>query len=343
MHFSPSEAHKKVLSGITPELQYEGGDFKVWQKKLRRKLRQLMGDTPKSRGDLNVRTLWKRDHPLGSIEKIVFTSEPNSDIPAYVCIPKNTKPPYTFMICVTGHSTGMHNTIAVKRDDETQPIQVESDRDYAIQCMSRGIAALCIEQRAFGERRELKQEWKFPQICHDSAMHALMLGRTLAGERIYDVDRGIDYLATRGDAHMKLIGIMGNSGGGKISLFSAALLPRISFAMPSCCFCSYEESIMSVRHCPCNYIPNLLKFADMPDIIGLFAPKPVVIVNGKEDKLFPIKSVRRGFKKVKSIYEACDSTSKCHHVIGAKGHRFYAAKAWPVMMKEIKVLQDQFS
>ena len=52
----------------------------------------------------------------------------------------------------------MHNSIAVQREDETKLLKVEGDRDFGLECMRRGIAALCIEQRSFGERREQKQE-----------------------------------------------------------------------------------------------------------------------------------------------------------------------------------------
>ncbi|NQT93084.1 MAG: prolyl oligopeptidase family serine peptidase, partial [Lentisphaerae bacterium] len=278
-------------------------------------------------------------HPLGTIEKLVFTSEPYADVPAYVCLPENAAPPYTFIICLQGHSTGMHNSIAVQRDDNTKPHNVEGDRDFGLSCMRRGIAALCIEQRSFGERREQKQQHVSIHGCHDATMHALMLGRTLIGERVYDVDRGIDYLASRGDADMQSIGVMGNSGGGTISLFSAALLPRVAFAMPSCYFCTFQDSIMSIYHCMDNYIPGLLRYADMADVMGLFAPKPVVLVAGKKDDIFPILATRRAFRDLRRIYNACGAGSRCHLVVGAEGHRFYADDAWPVMLKEIKKLQ----
>jgi len=336
LHLSPTENHKYLMSQITPKLKFDGSDVKKWRPRLRRKLRHLVGDMPTMRCDLSPRRLWMRDHPLGTIEKIVFSSEPHANVLAYVCLPKDVPPPYTFFICLQGHSTGMHNSIAVQREDETKPHQVENDRDFGLSCMQRGIAALCIEQRSFGERREQKQERISSHGCHDAAMHALMLGRTLIGERVYDVDRGIDYLASRGDADMTAIGVMGNSGGGTISVFSAALLPRIAFAMPSCYFCTFRDSIMSIYHCMDNYIPGLLKFAEMPDIMGIFAPKPTVIVAGKEDEIFPIKATRQAFRELQSIYDAYGAKERCHLVVGDGGHRFYADDAWPVMLKEIK-------
>lgn len=323
------------MSKIVPSLSYRGGDVKKWQSKLRRQLGELVGDMPRKRCPLHPRGIWKREHPLGMIEKITFTSEPFADVTAYVCLPKNAKPPYTFMICLQGHSTGMHNSIAVQREDETKPYHVEGDRDFALGCMKRGIAALCIEQRSFGQRRELKQKQVSSHGCHDAAMQALMLGRTLLGERVYDVDRGIDYLASRADARMDRLGVMGNSGGGTISLFSAALLPRLAFAMPSCYFCTFRDSIMSIFHCADNYIPRLLQYAEMADVMGLFAPKPVVIVAGKEDTIFPIGATRKAFRQLRKIYAAFGAEKHCHLVVGSGGHRFYADDAWPVMFKEM--------
>ena len=337
-NLSPSLYHRSLWAKLKPSLAYQGGDVRKWQTSLRRKLRQLVGAIPAERCSLRPQRLWLRDHPLGTIEKVVFTAEPYADVLAYVCLPRNVQPPYTCMICLQGHSTGMHNSIAVQREDETQPLVVEGDRDFAIGCMSRGIAALCIEQRSFGERREQVQQAVSPHGCHDATMHALMLGKTLLGERVYDIDRGVDYLAMRGDVDMRRIGVMGNSGGGTISLFAAALLPRVAFAMPSCYFCTFRDSIMSIYHCADNYIPGLLNVAEMSDVMGLFAPKPVVIVAGREDPIFPIVGVRRAFKELQRVYDAYGAKRRCHLVVGAGGHRFYADDAWPVMLSEIERL-----
>ncbi|MFO7870269.1 MAG: alpha/beta hydrolase family protein [Kiritimatiellia bacterium] len=341
LHLSPAENHRFLMSQITPSLRYEAGNVKQWQKRLRCKLQKLVGDLPKERCPLSPRRLWIREHRLGTIEKVVFTSEPFSDVPAYVCLPRNAKPPYTFFICLQGHSTGMHKSIAVKRDDNSRPQRVEGDRDFGLECMRRGVAALCVEQRSFGERRELKQKQVSGRMCQEAAMHALFLGRTLVGERVYDIDRAVDYLATRGDADMKSTGVMGNSGGGTISVFAAALLPRIAFAMPSCYFCTFADSIMSLYHCECNYIPGLFKYAEMSDVMGLFAPKPVVIVAGKQDDIFPVRATRRAFRDLRRIYEAAGAKGHCHLVVGQEGHRFYSDRAWPVMLKEIKTLRKK--
>ncbi len=330
--FSPSLYHKELASRTTQALRYAGGDVGRWQEALRGKLRDLLG----YRGDAAVRvplaprTLWQREHPLGTIEKIVFRSEKRVDTPAYLCLPRNAKPPYIWFICLQGHTTGMHNSIGLDYD-EAAPMETDGDRDFGIGCMARGVAALCLEQRSFGQRREFIQPQSLDYLCHQAAMNALMLGTSLLAERIFDVDRAIDYLAARGDADMSRVGVMGNSGGGTTTLFAAALLPRVRAAMPSCSFSTFQASIQSMFHCVCNYVPGILQVAEMGDVAGLVAPRPLVVVSGKEDGIFPLGPAQAEFARTQTIYEALGASGRCRHVIGAGGHRFYAEEAWPVM------------
>ena len=333
--FSPSLCHRHVMQNLKHSLAYTHGDVGPWRRRLQKKVHELLGDLPKDRCPLNVRTLWKREHELGAIEKIVFTSEPYADVPAYFCTPRQGTPPYPTMICLQGHSTGMHLSIAVDREDETKPFAVEGDRDFGLGCMARGFAALCIEQRSFGERREQVQEQRSKDMCHEAVVHALLLGRTLVGERVYDVDRGLDYLETRKDIDMRRVGCMGNSGGATVTIYATATLPRIQFAMPSCGFATYAGSIMAISHCADNYLPGMLKYAEMADVLGLIAPRPLVVVAGHDDRIFPLPAVREAYEHLESIYRAAGAEGHCHLVVGNGGHRFYADDAWPVMLGEV--------
>lgn len=329
----PVDCHLQLMKPCEHKLAFGGGDFRKWQTSLRRKLRELMGVLPQDPAPPRVQELWTRPHPLGTIQKILIRSEAHYDIPAYVCLPKTATPPFQFVICLQGHSTGMHNSIGVSLHSEKKPQTPEGDRDFAIGAMRRGVAALCLEQRAFGETSQ--HDDRTPS-CRLPAMQALMLGRTLLAERVHDVDRGIDYLQSRGDADMRQIAVMGNSGGGTTSLFAAALLPRIAMAMPSSCFCTFRDSILAIRHCECNYVPRLWHYAEMADIAGLIAPRPLVLVNGCDDTIFPLTGARRAFRDLKKIYRAAGAPSLCHLVVGKGGHRFYADDAWPVLRKYLK-------
>ncbi len=339
MELNPSDVHDHLIRATERELAFAGGDVKAWQRKLRGRVTKMMGfdrmPAGKDRCDLNVRSLWTRKHEHGTIEKIVFTAEDHCDVPAYVCLPKGAPAPYEWFICVQGHSTGMHNSISVDFKTNKRKIKAEMDRDFAITAMANGYAALCIEQRGFGERKWIWGKNDVVGGDDQAAMHALMHGRTLVGERVFDVDRGIDYLLTRDDVQPKRIGLMGNSGGGTVTMFSSALLKRLSFSMPSCYFCSFEKSIMAMPHCGCNFIPGLLTVAEMSDVLGLFAPRPTVIVAGKLDPIFPISATRAQFKLLQKIYAAAGAPDNCKLVVGPGDHQFYASLSWPKMNKLI--------
>jgi len=337
--YSPSIVHRHLVKQTQPAHAWagqQGDDLLAWQRKLRAKVKQLIGwhvVNRQPRVPLKARTLWTREHEHGTIHKITFACEPMCDANAYLCLPRNARPPFTPFICLQGHSSGAHLSVSLDRDD--QPFAVEGDRDFGIGCMKRGLAALCIEQRGFGEREESDMPRHLSNRCHDATMHALMLGRTLLAERIYDAARGIDYLKTRDDMNLKRLGIMGNSGGGTVSLFAAAILPHIPFAMPSCYFCTFAGSIMSIGHCMDNYVPGLLPVAEMYDVAGLIAPRPIVCVAGRDDPIFPINEVRKAFRKLKDIYKAADAADRFKLVIRNGGHRSYADDVWSKMLKLI--------
>ncbi|MCC7409264.1 MAG: GNAT family N-acetyltransferase, partial [Phycisphaeraceae bacterium] len=339
---SPSFVHQKLVKANKPKLAYAGGSVKAWQNRLRPVVRQKLGldVMPTLKSPPKVQSIWKRQHPLGAIEKLLITTEPGAEMPAYLCLPRGVVAPYTPWICLQGHAPGFFFSLSVDPHREVLGMPYEAidagDRDFALDVMKNGHAALCLEQRCFGQRQEkLLPGAENRSWCGQGTMHALMLGRTMIGERVFDVDRAIDYLAARKDMDLAKLGVMGNSGGGTVSLFSAALLPRIRFTIPSCYFCTFADSIMSIEHCVDNYVPGLLPQAEMADVMGLFAPRPVVIVAGKDDDIFPLPGVLRAYAQLKKIYKAAGAADQCQLVVGDGGHRFYSEQAWAAMLPMI--------
>lgn len=259
-------------------------------------------------------------------------SEPGFFVPCHMFIPRTRKEGEKLpaVICLQGHSTGMHISMArAKYPGDEEDIK-GGDRDFAIQTVKRGYIAVCMEQRGLGELASAK----VGALCHHYTMMAFMRGRTPQGERIHDVICLVDALFSFDAVDTERIGIMGNSGGGTTSYHAAALEPRIKVCMPSCSFNMYEDSILAMRHCTCNYVPDLIKYFEMPDLAMLIAPRPLVIVNGQKDGIFPIDTAKKAFSIVKDIYKKAGADC-CYHVIGESGHRFYADLAWPFFDKHI--------
>jgi dienelactone hydrolase len=328
--FSPSQCHMHVMSRTPRELAWTGQDFGPWQTALRARLRELIGDEPSEKLPVDVEEVDREETDDYVRMRILFTAEECSDVPAHLLVPKAGEGPFPAMVCLQGHSPGMHISIGEAHNDDERA-SIAGDRDFAVQAVRHGFVALALEQRCFGERAEQAQERRMPHGCQDAVMHALMLGRTVIGERVWDVSRGIDLLQEQPEVDRNRIACMGNSGGGTITFYAACLDERIKLALPSCSFCTYADSIMRIEHCADNYIPGILKVAETYELAGLVAPRRLLIVAGETDDIFPIDGVREAFEKAKAIFLAAGCEDNVRLVVGPEGHRFYADLAWPVI------------
>lgn len=326
-YFDPQELHVELMKKVSPKLAYkQGEDCRDWQKKARNTLAALLG-YPLVRAEPNLRIVFEEETDKFVEKRFIFTSEENSDVPCHLLIPRSKQGPYPLVICLQGHSKGMHVSLARPKYPGDQLTIESGDRDFAIQAVGEGYAALVIEQRCFGERGGTPDG----PNCYQSTMSALLLGRTTIGERVWDVSKAIDAIETYfPEIDPCRIGCMGNSGGGTITYYAACLDTRIGIAMPSCAVCTYIDSIGSLHHCSCNYIPGIYKYFEMGDLAGMIAPRPLVVVAGREDDIFPIHGVIKSFERIRELYQAFGAEENCRLVIGEGGHRFYARDAWPV-------------
>jgi hypothetical protein len=121
---------------------------------------------------------------------------------------------------------------------------------------------------------------------------------------------------------------MGNPGGGTATFYAAALDERISLAVPSCAVCTFDDSIIPISHCGCNYIPGIRNYFDMGDIGCLIAPRKLIVIHGKEDYIFPDEGVKEIFAVMQDIYAAAGAPDNCALATGAEGHRYYKAEAY---------------
>jgi len=329
-HFAPSQYHRRLLEETERESAWRGQDFPTWREGLRARFIELLGGFPSERTPLNVEETGRRETDDYVRTALVFTAEDHTDVPAWLLVPKAPSPPLPAMICLQGHSPGMHISIG-EAGDESEERLIAGDRDIALQAVRRGFAALALEQRCFGRRAETRQQKRWPHPCLDAVFHSLLLGRTVLGERIWDVMRAIDLLEQRPEVDARRIACMGNSGGGKISLYAACVDERIGLAVASCTFATFAGSSMRFKHCGDTYIPGILKVAEMGELAGLVAPRRLLIVSGQHDEIFPVDAAREGFQQAREIFGAAGCEGNVRHLIGPEGHRFYADLAWPVI------------
>lgn len=320
---------KESARQVTPAMAFEG-EFDTWQGSARAKLRELLGMDKYI--SPNTPAVIEYDVQQDGFREIRFLmeSEKGYFVPCHLWLPDGVKNP-PVIICLQGHSPGMHISMARLKSDKEANLIENGDRDFCRRAIKEGFAAVALEQRNFGE---VQGEGK----CLDSALTALMYGRTVIGERVHDISVCIDTLQQQfghlvdGDK----ICCMGNSGGGTATAYAAALEDRIKLAAPSCAMCTYLDSIVDLSHCACNYVPHIGEYFDMGDLMAMSAPKCFVQISGAEDPIFPIAGARAVFEKGQAAYEALGIKERTALVVGDGGHRFYADDTWPVIHKMIK-------
>ena len=327
--FAPEIAHQALLAKAPRILKFDTSAYpREWVSSARRTFKQLLGAMPGPCAP-NLQLTGEGAFPGCRSLNFTFTSEPGADVPCTLLVPDGReKPPV--VICLQGHSSGAHISLG-KSLYPGDAESIEGDRDFALQAVQQGFAALVLEQRCFGQRRDRRGGERVGNECHHATMTALLLGRTMAGERVLDVSRAIDALAllpVADQLDLARIGIMGNSGGALISYYAAAMDLRISAVMPSCGLCTYVASIGSIGHCADNYVPGILQYFEMADLAGLIAPRPLVVVSGRTDPIFPLPGVEQYIADVREIYAWLEAPEKLRWVIGEGGHRFYADPGW---------------
>lgn len=141
---------------------------------------------------------------------------------------------------------------------------------------------------------DLTEDGLAPSSCYKMSTQLLMLGKTLTGLRVMESRLVLDYLASRPEVDAERLGIMGFSGGGLISSITAALDERLKAVVLTGFTSTFKESIIAVDHCICNHIPDILLYAELPEWIGLIAPRALFLESGEHDPIFP----KQGFCKV---------------------------------------------
>jgi dienelactone hydrolase len=334
--YAPEVCHMPLLRDAPKVLSFEnaqhkGEEYNQWRDTVRGKLSELLGENPPA-APLNIRVESRVEGDGYDEIRFVYTVEANADVPCHLLLPKERTGPVPVVICLQGHTTGMHISLGRTKHEGDDKSIADGDRDFALQVVRQGWAALVMEQRCFGERCSMRygEMRKGGEGCRHASLASLLLGRTMIGERVLDVSRGIDALAEFPELDLSRIGCMGNSGGGIITFYAACVDERISIAMPSCSFCALHTSIGTFDHCVDNYIPGILKYFDMGDLAALIAPRPFIVVAGRTDRIFPVKGVEEAYATVEKVYETAGAADQCRLIIGEGGHRFYAEPSWPV-------------
>jgi len=294
------------------------GSHLAWKEGFRQDLSHLLGIHRRVRCDLEVSILGREEVEGHTRYRVEYRSEPDATVTAYLLVPDDTNG--SALVALHGHGAGKNDVVGLY-DTEGEKAELEGyNYAYATECASRGYLVLAPDQRSFGERSHGE--------CRKAQLNALLIGDTLIGLRVWDCMRAVDvleHMASTPDLPGYVydrVGVIGLSGGGTISLHTAALDDRLSFCCISGYLASFKESIFDLEHCECNYTPGILELGEMYDIASLIAPRPLFVETGDLDDIYPVGPAREAFSRVQKVYEMLGVPERAIHEVFTGRHRW---------------------
>lgn len=323
------EGRSAAFKGTAPE------DFEAWQIATRVRLFDLLGLSIMDRVSIEARELDRvqiaggivRTHAMLQVERDVW-------MPFYLLEPQSPKLDARgrkcCYVCPHGHQgAGAASVAGVTGVPAVDDAVRKFNYDYGLRLARMGYVTVCPDARGWGYRRDWKgqgdDENSFLRgTCLNQARMAEPLGLTVAGLNVWDNMRLIDYLATRGDIAMDDLGCFGFSGGGYMTLYLAALDPRVRKAFVSGYLYGVADSLLHLNgNCSCNYTPGLWRLLDMGDIASLIAPRPLLVQSCEEDHLNGsrgLKNVDEQLKIVRDAYKLLGRRDALRHEVCPGGH-----------------------
>ncbi len=321
---------------------YPGG-FQRWQAEARPVLRRLIGLDNIAKHTVGHKPIVELQNPQDrdshTIRRGQIETESNVRIPFWLLRPKG-KGPFPLAVLPHGHDGHGHDTYAgVYHDDAHRRKSLGTDRDVAVQAVNRGFLAIAPAIRGLATAVH-----GVPDVfdrhgnrdCRSHFMHCILAGRTAIGERVWDMSRLVDWASMLPDVNSENVLMMGNSGGGVVTMYAAACDERVTIAVPSCSFSVIASRNGRIYHCDCCAIPGILRWGELYDVCGLAAPRRLLAINGVKDKLHTAEDINRSAERVRAIFKAAGVTESFQHRWGPAGHRFYKDLMWPFVTKALR-------
>jgi dienelactone hydrolase len=311
-------------------------DWIAKREEIKHLLLQVMGDFPPLTTLLNPRIVEEKKFEKYIRRKVLYTSEPGDDIPAYLFLPNDGAGKHPGVLCA--HQTNPYG----KR--EAAGIDGDPVMALAPKLAERGYVTLAPDEICFGERHN-------PLLGHYGdaiAFYRKHKAWSVAGKMVWDKSRSIDYLWTLDEVDPRRIGAIGHSHGAYGSLHAAAFDDRIQVVVASCGFTTFRSDGNTFRWSHATPLMPKLGFYlggkemtwetfqrfklkevnqvpfDWHHILALIAPRPLFLSVSLDDEVFPGgESIRSHvLPRVEPIYALYKSREKLEGQFFRGGHSF---------------------
>lgn len=289
---------------------------------------------------LRIERLERHEFPDFFREKILFESAPGFNVPAWIHIPKGLQGAAPGIVDLHSHGGmflyGKEKVIDFGDNGETMQRYHEINyegRPTTTELVRRGYVVVTTDAFLFGERRVMLQEdldrygWdrssyspsvvqELNQRCRAKANTFVKsmswLGMSWPGIVLRDDMRTVDLLSSLPEVDSRRIGCLGVSFGGWRTLLLSGLDDRVRAA----CVTGFMSRVAPMlrnhvdTHSWVHFIPGIHRALDLPDIVGLRAPLPLLVQQCRRDGLYPLEGMEAAVRDLNELYSLANAPGK---------------------------------
>ena len=293
-------------------------DFDAWKQAAREKVFDCMLTPPPAPPNgFEAKILYEEQREGYKARKLEIRLSRYYTVPAYLLIPDGKGP---FPAVNVLHDHGAH--LFIGKEKVIRPLACEdsvviNDAEAWVQnyegqyfgdyLAQHGFVVFSSDAPMWGERgqKEGSRRDKYDMI----AGNMMMYGIDLSAYMTYDDIRATDYLASLSEVDPKRIGCTGWSMGAYRTWMLSALSDRIKAGAAVCWMVTTDEQLTlhysrTENGGFANCLPGLRRWLDYPHIASIACPKPMLFINGSQDKLFPVAGAQKAFAIMHDVWES---------------------------------------
>lgn len=328
---------KKQAQDAQLAMQFRGGtaeECRRWQVEFSTRLRTLLGPfaPPEKWRTVTEQTTELEDHRR---DQLVLLADGHPPLPLYLLTPnKKAGRKRGAIVALHGHGKHGYDPIAGRDDLPGVANAIRGcNYDYGRQLVQRGyvVAIPCLTP--FGRRLGNGDAYKQQDACGITYLRLQLLGKLLIAENLRDSLWALEVLARHEQVDPKRLGCVGLSYGGRMTMLTAALEPRIRVAVVSGALNVMQERVSGLYSCGAQVIPGLLQYGDVPEIGALIAPRPCVWEVGSRDKLISPKWADEALTRMGRTYKALGAEDRLQVDRFEGGHEWSGRLGYPLLEK----------
>ena len=230
-----------------------------------------------------------------------------------------------------------HDSVVGRDDTPARREEIaRSHYDYARQLVRRGYVVASPCMTPFGRRGTADRTTGAGDACNQTFLGLQQLGRLLIAENLRDLLWALEYLAAQAQVDADRLGCVGLSYGGRMTMLTAALEPRIRVAVISGALNCFQERVATGHAGGCQTIPGLLAYGDVPEIASLIAPRPCLWEVGTRDPLITPEWAETALERIRHAYRALNAEDRLRIDRFEGDHQWHGTAAYPLLDEVLK-------